>query len=430
MAPPRLAVAASGGRDSTALLHAAARAGSKLGIEVLALHVHHGLQPEADRWLVHLRAQCRRWAAAGLPVTLAWRRLEGRPAPGDSVEAWARRERYAALAGMAREGGADLVLLAHHRRDQAETFLLQALRGAGPAGLAAMPALALRDGITWARPWLDQPREAVEAYLRHHRLSHVEDASNANARFARSRLRQSVWPALSGAFPDSDGVLAAAAKRAQEADACLRELADVDLQACADDAGLHLARWRALSPARRANVLRAWLGRALAQGVPESLLQRLLLELPGQPGARWQADGCELRGHGGVLHVVQPATTPSQAAPLHLDLRRPGRYALADWAGAFVVETAQQGGVAAARLRDCELRLRSGGEQFQRAPGGVPRSLKKQFQALGVPAWQRDGPLLYAGDDLLFVPGLGIDGRQQAGSGPRRHLHWEPDAPT
>src|SRR6185369_13650037 len=112
------------------------------GIEVVALHVHHGLMPQADAWVQSAVRLCARWQAAGWPLRLRWHRLDSTPAQGDSVEAWARRERYAALAQMAREEGASLVLLAQHRRDQAETVLLQALRGGGPRGLAAMPRSA------------------------------------------------------------------------------------------------------------------------------------------------------------------------------------------------------------------------------------------------------------------------------------------------
>ncbi|MBE0548863.1 MAG: tRNA lysidine(34) synthetase TilS, partial [Rubrivivax sp.] len=189
MAAPRVAVAASGGRDSTALLHCVVRRAAALGIEVVALHVHHGLMPAADTWLRQVRGQSRRWGAAFM-----CHRLDGSPPPGASVEAWARGERYRALAAMAREAGCGLVLLAHHRRDQAETWLLQALRGAGPAGLAAMPLQASRQGLVWARPWLDQARQAIDAYVRRHRLQFVDDASNADPRFARNRLRAAVWP--------------------------------------------------------------------------------------------------------------------------------------------------------------------------------------------------------------------------------------------
>ena len=113
-----VAVAVSGGRDSMALLHCTARAAKALGIQVIALHVHHGLQKQADEWAAIIEKACKRWS-----VGIATRRLEAKPPKGDSVEAWARRERYAALAAMAQEAGAGLVLLAHHQRDQAETFL-------------------------------------------------------------------------------------------------------------------------------------------------------------------------------------------------------------------------------------------------------------------------------------------------------------------
>lgn len=300
--PRAVGVAASGGRDSTALLHATARAGQALGVAVHALHVHHGLVDGADAWLAAVRAQARRWGCGFRTC-----RLEGAPARGESVEAWARRERYRALAAMAAEAGCTLVLLGQHRRDQAETVLLQALRGGGPAGLAAMSSRAERGGVVWARPWRDHPREAIEAYLRRHRLRWVEDPSNADARFARNRLRQQVWPALLQAFPDAEAQLAASARRSAEASAALDEWAHQDLQGCVDDTGgLVVAPWCGLSPARRALALRAWLaGQAgLYAGVPDSLVQRLQAELPGARGAsRWPASGGFLTLRRGVLRL-------------------------------------------------------------------------------------------------------------------------------
>ncbi|HEX7437194.1 MAG TPA: tRNA lysidine(34) synthetase TilS, partial [Caldimonas sp.] len=145
------------------------RAAEPLGVAVIALHVHHGLSPNADAWLAHCRARCERWARSGHALRFVVERAVTAPAKGESVEAWARKTRYAALREMALAQGVPLVLLAQHRRDQAETFLLQALRGAGVAGLAGMPRLTERDGITWVRPWLAQPRAAIEAYVRRHR---------------------------------------------------------------------------------------------------------------------------------------------------------------------------------------------------------------------------------------------------------------------
>jgi tRNA(Ile)-lysidine synthase len=240
-------------------------------------------------------------------------RLDGRPAPGDSVEAWARRERYAALSHLAREHGVDLVLLAHHRRDQAETFLIQALRGGGAAGLAAMPRVALRDGIVWARPWLDQPREAIAAYARRHRLRHVEDPSNADRRFARGRLRDGLWSALHAAFPDAEVTLARAARRAAEDAALVAEVAGRDwARLRAAGSKLAVERWLVLSEARRRAALRLWLGGVMSDPVPETLVRRLMLELPATRHARWPAGRATLVLRRGLLGV-EPTGSASLA---------------------------------------------------------------------------------------------------------------------
>lgn len=424
--PRAVAVAVSGGRDSTALLHATAHAAAALGLEVHALHVHHGLVADADDWLRRLRAQCARWARAGLPLHFHAQRLTGRPARGDSVEAWARRERYRALTELARAAGCSLVLLAHHRRDQAETLLLQALRGGGPAGLAAMPRRAERDGIVWARPWLNRPREAIEAYVGRHRLRFVDDASNEDPRFARNRLRRQVWPALERAFPDAEPQLQAAAQRAAEAAACLAEQAAADLADASDGARLRVERWAGLSAPRRAQLLRSWLRARLGTAPPESLVQRLGDELPRLRIGRWPAPGGELQLYRDRLALAVPAAAP--AAPVWLDLRRPGVHTVPGWGGSLRVSAVEAGGVPLEQLAHVEARARVGGEAFQFAARSLPRSLKKQYQVRAVPAWQRDAPLVFDGERLLFVPGLGIDARCVATPGaPQRMLAWEPE---
>lgn len=310
----RVAVATSGGRDSTALLHATARAARTAGIRVWALHVHHGLMPQADAWWRHVEVQCRRWARAGLPVSFDGRLLTGSPRAGDSVEAWARRGRYDALASMARSLDIGVVLLAHHRRDQAETVLLQALRSAGPPGLSGMPRAIERDGLWWCRPWLDQPGDAISAYVRRHRLSHVEDPSNRDPRFARSRLRYGVVPALTDAFPHWETALTGVARRMQEADAALKELGDRDTQGVVVGQGaLQVGAWMALSPARRALVLRHWAQCWSPAGMPDSLVLRLQAELPGaSTGHRWPAPGGQLRLQRGRVLVHETQAVESQ----------------------------------------------------------------------------------------------------------------------
>jgi tRNA(Ile)-lysidine synthase len=422
-----VAVAVSGGRDSTALLHCTLRMARPLGLRVLALHVHHGLLPEADAWQARVRRQARRWGAG-----FASCRLSGAPAAGESVEAWARAGRYDALGQMAAAAGAPIVLLAHHRRDQAETWLLQALRGGGPAGLAAMPRLAQRQGLVWARPWLDQPREAIEAYLRRHRLQAVDDPSNVDPRLARSRLRAQVWPALQAAFADAETALAQSSRRAHEAATLAQETAAVDLPACMADGALWLPAWQALPPARRTNALRHWLGASGHGVVPESLVQRLLHELPGARSARFPVAGGELQLYRSRLARVGSAAAAAAARgdagpPVQtLDLSRPGQHRVAGWQGVIEIRPCLEGGVAPPLLQGVQARTRAGGEQFQRLPGTPPRSLKKQAQGLAVPAWQRQGPVLYTADGrLLFVPWLGLDARCLAPPGqPQFSLQW------
>ena len=430
MSGPCLAVAYSGGRDSSALLHATLAAAAPLGLAVVALHVHHGLSPQADAWLAHCEAQCRRWAARGRPIAFAHRRLAGAPQRGESVEAWARRERYAALHEMAEAHYASIVLLAHHRRDQAETLLLQALRGAGVAGLAAMPHSAQRGGVTWARPWLDVDPARIDAYVRRYRLQHIEDDTNADARFARNRLRLQVWPALIAAFPDAQNALAKSAHWAQEARACSEALAAIDLAAIADARGFDLAAWWGLVPERRSNALRGWLKGQTGVAPSSASMERLLCELTASATpARWPLGSFELRRYRGWLscrEIADPAALQSRVSTVAMT--RAGHYALAGWGGSLRLRRVTQGGVALGTLAQARLVERTGGEQFQSAPDRPPRSLKKQFQSRGVPQWNRQGPLVYDEERLVFVPGLGIDARVLAAPGQAQvSLEWLAD---
>ncbi|MEO6280126.1 tRNA lysidine(34) synthetase TilS [Roseateles sp.] len=389
-----VAVAFSGGLDSTALLHVATRSGAR----VLALHVHHGLQPQADEWAAH----CER-VAAEFGAAFACTRLSGAPGRGESIEAWAREGRHRALHEMTLAADADLLLLAHHRRDQAETFVLQAMRGAGTAGLSGMPQAQWRDGICWARPWLQQPREAIQTYAELHGLRWIEDPSNGDTRFARNRLRQSLWPA----FPAAEAGLAQAARWVQQAQALAAEVAVDDLAELATSQRLDLAALSMLSPARASNALRAWLAPHTA--APASLVERLLTEW--RPGAAlsWPAPGGALHAYRNGLHWAAAPTEPPP--PATVDLSRPGLHAQPAWGGAWLVEPASPG-IAPARLTGLTQRARAGAERFQRAPASALRALKKASQEAGLPAWRRGGPLLF--DDaghLIAVAGLGLDAR-------------------
>lgn len=407
-----VAVAFSGGLDSTALLHAVTRTGAR----VLALHVHHGLQPQADDWIAHCENVAREFGAE-----FASTRLSGAPARGDSIEAWAREGRHRALHDMAAAAGTDLLLLAHHRRDQAETFLLQAMRGAGTAGLAGMPKAQWRDGICWARPWLDQPRDVIQAYAAQHGLRWIDDPSNVDGRYARNRLRQTLWPA----FPAAEAGLAQAARWAQQAEALAAEVAAADLAGLATSERLDLAALAALSPARASNALRAWLARHTA--APATLVERLLTEW--RPGATlsWPAPGGALHAYRDGLYWA--TATDELPAATQVDLSRPGFHPQPGWGGGWLVEPGSPG-IALRRLAGLTQRARAGAEQFQRAPASALRSLKKACQEAGLPPWRRDGPLLFdAAARLVAVAGLGMDARAFADQDePQRSLRWLDDS--
>lgn len=415
------------------MLHATLKAAAGSGIEVHALHVHHGLSVRADDWVAHCERQCLRWSKTLAPVGLHVERLSLRPARGTSVEAIAREARYGALRRMALALGIDVVLLAQHRRDQAETFLLQALRGAGAAGLAAMPAAIERNGITWIRPWLAQPREAIESYLRQHRLRWVDDDSNDDPRHARNRLRLEVWPALQAAFPQAEGVLADTAVRVAQAGASAVDLAAMDLAACTtEDGALALEPWRLLPVHRATQSLRLWLARwrptVPRAGETEALMQAAL---HGDGPARWDWGDGELRRYRGRLCWLPRPAGPTQSAGRTsetLCITRAGRTRLPGWGGVLVVRRVAQGGVAWSRLASLELREHRSSDRFQLAVDRPARSLKKQFQAAGLAAWDRSGPVLVSQGQLIFVPGLGIDARSLASDGePQAMLAWEPD---
>lgn len=432
--PGIVAVAYSGGRDSTALLHATVHAARDLGLQVVALHVHHGLMPEADAWQSHARATCRRWARRGLPVECVVGHVSASPPPGASLEAWAREQRYTVLARLAREQGANLVLLAHHCRDQAETVLLQALRGAGTPGLSAMPVVAEREGIRWGRPWLDLAGEAIEAYVSRHRLGFVDDPSNAWDRLARSRLRQAVWPALSRAFPQAESALADTARWAQDATANLAALATLDLERIqGEDGSLGLADLVGLDVARQRNVVRHWLQARTGAWPAAQVVRRVVDEAPrARSGSVWEDQGGDVRSRGGRLHWVaagrpeRPDVGPHREAVLVVT--GPGTFACPAWHGSLKVVPVDIGGVPA-RRHEFRLGAREGGEQFQVAPNRPPRALKKQFQARGVWASDRCGPVIRENGGVVFVPGLGVDARAWAPKGAAQWgLFWEPAA--
>ena len=283
-----LAVAYSGGADSTALLHLCVQ---RWPGQVRAIHVHHGLQVAADAFARHCEAQCTAW---GVPLQVC--RIDARHAPGESPEDAARRARYQAIAAALQTPSAQVaiknVALAQHADDQAETLLLALCRGAGLAGLAAMPATWQRDGLSFYRPLLAVPGADLRHYLSEEGVGWIEDPSNADARYTRNHVRQLVLPALEAVAPHFRITLARSAAHAAQAQELISELGAADLLVSGNPP--RIAALQALSTARQTNLLRHWL--ASTHGVAPSAAQ--MVELLRQIAA------CRTRGHRIRLRVA------------------------------------------------------------------------------------------------------------------------------
>jgi tRNA(Ile)-lysidine synthase len=391
---------------------------------VAALHVHHGLSPHADAWAAFCAAECHRRG-----VTLAVHRVRVDRAPGQSLEAQARAARYAALA----QADADVVALAHHADDQAETVLLQLLRGAGPHGLAAMSATRSAGGPPFIRPLLALTRAAIEAYARRHRVAWIDDESNADTRIRRNYLRHEIAPRLATAFPGYPATLARTAAHHAEAALLQDELAAQDAGGAAAEPApaLDRAAFVALaqrSPHRARNLLRWCIRR---HGLPPpstarlAAMQEQLVHAAADARVRLAHAGAEIGIHRGRIVIHRP--TAARYA-----IRWDGEPSLALPHGTLLFGTVAGGGLAAAAVAAAPVvvRPREGGERIRLAANRPRQPLKRLLQEAGVPAWERDGwPLVWCGDTLAAVPGLGVAAGFQASAGADGYdVRWQPRA--
>lgn len=400
--PPgrRLSVGFSGGLDSTVLLHLLAGLRDELGFTLSAVHVHHGLSPQADAWVEHCRRQC---AALNVPLQVA--RVAVNRA-GLGFEAAAREARYRVFAGV----DADALALAQQRDDQAETVLLQLLRGAGMKGLAAMPAERALGPIKLLRPLLDVTRGEIEAYARAQGLSWVDDESNADAAMRRNAARHHLLPVLEGLFPGGAATLAQAAATFAETASLLDALACLDGAAAPD--GLAVAHLAELDAARARNLLRHYLE---LHGIPirrdrlhEALAQMLEARADAQPVVDFGT--ASLRRFQGRVVLVK---NPSPQAARTWYWRNEAELELGA-AGSLRFTAVMGRGV---RLPGQVLvALRQGGEKLGPDVRRPSRTLKNLLREAGVPPWLRERlPLIYVDGRLAWAAEIGADAAFQAG---------------
>lgn len=419
-----VAIAFSGGLDSTVLLDAAVRV---LGASrCIALHVHHGLSAHADAWLAHCAA-----FAEARGIAFAHRRVDVARDAGTGIEAAARDARYRALDALCAEHAVHVLWLAQHADDQAETVLLQLLRGAGLAGLAAMAPERLPAGAaaTRVRPLLPLLRAQLEQYARAHALRWIDDESNADTRYARNALRHDVLPTLAVHFPGFRDALSRTAAHAASAQRLLDDLARLDLRHASRDEGRALSRdtLLVLDDDRALNLLRYWMRTLGLPAAPAARLidaLRQLRTIGDDHGLRIDHAGQALRAYrddvyweaGDSADPPDPADEAAlaQRPALTLAWRGEAVWHLRAWRGTFVFADSgadDPHAVPEAALMRAPLTVRSraGGERMRTTADGPGRTLKNLFQERGVPSWQRDVPLLFSGDDLLFVPLLGVN---------------------
>ena len=387
--------------------------------DVCAIHVNHGISAHAGRWEQFCAGQ-----AAARSVHLVTHRLELGPGHRANLEAVARKARYDAL----RAANADAVALAHHADDQAETVLLQLLRGAGPRGLAAMPRVQPGTPALW-RPLLDLTRATLAGYAAARGVAWIDDESNAETRYPRNMLRREIAPRLAAYFPGYPATLARAAEHQAEASELLDALAVQDAVGAILPAGLDCARLGALAPARARNLLRWFLREQGLRAPSEARLAdmlRQLAEARADARTRIAHDGAEIGCHRGIV-VVHAPSPDAFVRDWH------GEAEVALPGGTLAFRPAQGSGMTAALLArlPVTLRSRAGGERMQVAVNRPRRAVKKLLQDAGVAAWTRQAlPLVWCGDRLAAVPGVGIDLAFQAGPGESGWMvDWRPATP-
>jgi tRNA(Ile)-lysidine synthase len=422
-----LVVALSGGEDSAALLGAAAAVGGNFrGLPLRAVHIDHGLQAAAAEFRASCAALCDRLR---VPLTIISIAVDA-PA-GTSLEAAARDARYRALA--AALAPRECLLTAHHREDQAETLLLQGLRGAGVKGLSAMPICRDFGGGWHVRPLLDVPQSELLRFGAHLKGLKSPDPMNEDLRFDRSFLRLKVWPMLVERWPGAGAALSRTARHMAEAQVLLDDAAAVDVARLRDGEALLVPGLRALTPLQRMNAVRFWLGEAQVEApsatrLSEALRQVLDADADQLPAVVWGCSALRRYRHRLFLTAADP---PRLEAPRHWAVRMGSRLDLGPTLGSLTW-IPQTGGIAAERLPESLIvRRRNGGETLKPKPTARTQSVQHLCQSRGVLPWMRDAlPLIFAGDALIAVADLWEDAHYSAAAdSPGLAVEWR-DAPV
>lgn len=403
---PTLRVALSGGVDSCVLLASLVELQKSLDFNLEAMHVHHGLSPNADHWAEFCAKTC-----IGYGVPLEMVRVNVDKASGLGIEASARAARYQALLS----GNVDYVVLAHHQDDQAETFLLQLLRGAGLKGLSAMAEVDLQRRLL--RPLLNTSRQEIEHYAKVAQLDWIEDESNLDVDFDRNYCRHEILPIIQKRYPAANQTLARSAAHIAEASELLDDLASLDAQVGIESGCLNIEVLTALSVPRAKNLLRWWLA---SDGFPMPSKERLadmltqLCQAQSDATMKITLGDAQIRRYQGMAYIEYKSGMSAQ--PIAMIWQGEAELIMPD-GSRLLFERKQGQGLAIDRLGGHKLRIasRAGGEKFKPDLARPTRTLKYLLQEANVAPWLRERmPLIYLDDTLAVVPNVGVSCLMQA----------------
>lgn len=436
--PCAIAIAYSGGLDSSALLYLANEYAVEQGIRLLAFHIHHGISAHADKWLLHCKKTCEQ-----LSITFCSQLIDVSATDKTGIEEAARILRYAALGNLCRFNKVSLLLTAHHLDDQAETVLLQLLRGSGMAGLSGMENANFSENllgdnnIVMARPLLAVARAELEDYVQYMEIAYVEDESNLDQRHTRNILRHKIMPSLAGYFPGFQERFARTAGHTQAAQKLLIELAAQDFANCLAGEAVQIGKLREFSAERIHNLLRYWFAqRKLRMPSTAWLTEMCKQTLEARHDAQLCVTHpeCHIRRHREHLFITPKIAKLDEEdiSELIQSFRWNGEHSMRfkNYDGVLHFDEAEQG-VDAGWLRAQLLKIhfRKGGERLKPAWNRPTKNLKYHYQALNIPAWERERlPIVATKDSLLLAGGIGMDCRHfSADPGVHVHLRWQQD---
>ena len=401
----RYLLAYSGGLDSHVLLHALSVLQSDLCIEILAVHVNHNISQHAEEWKVHAESVC---DELGIKYKLI--EVDASIPSGKSPEDWARQLRYRALEEEV--NCRDILFTAHHKDDQAETLLLQLLRGAGPKGLASMPKQRVFGGGLHIRPLLGFTRKSLHDYAQEHSLNWIEDDTNCDTRYDRNYLREKVLPILHGRWTGLSETLTRAATNQADVVNLLEDLAKVDMKVCYQQKyqSLDVNMMKKLSNLRQGNLVRYYIQ---SQSLPAPDRAKLAHILNDVVNSKHDAvacvswNGAEVRRYAEHLVAIKPLPAHDVNEVVQWELNHPCKISgetldMKPGLGTGIKKDALSTSI--------KVSFRRGGEKIMPAGRKHHYELKKLFQEIGVPPWQRERiPLLFVDEKLIAVAGFWID---------------------